>query len=483
MSATADAPDERSTLERALAVVTEVKAGEGITALLLTLNVFLLLTAYYVIKPVREGLILAMEGGAEKKSYASAAIAVTLLFAVPAYASVANRVSKHKLVVGVTLFFASHLALFWILSKIGPVEKQLGLVFFVWVGVFNMMVVAQFWAFANDLYTEEQGKRLFAIVGIGASLGGAVGSYVTSFFTDTIKLGVYELLLVAGGLLVASAFLTHVVHVREQGQGKKEEEKPDSVKEAAERKPLTEKEKANPEGAFALVLRHKYLLLLALFSLVFTLVNSNGEYILSSLAKERGIAHAHELGVPAEEVGKATKSFLASYYGSFFLWVNVSSLVIQTFLVSRIVKLGGLRVAFFIFPVVVLLSSGALILLPTMLGIDKLSAFRPGKTAENATDYSLNNTVRNMLWLPTTTEMKYKAKQAVDTFFVRMGDVASAGVVFLFGSQLHWPITSFAMVNVILVVGWLVLAAGIVRENARLTAEKQKTGEAEPAKA
>jgi len=480
MATASESHDGRSPLERALAVVTEVKGGEGPTALLLTLNVFLLLTAYYVVKPVREGLILAMEGGAEKKSYASAAIAVTLLFAVPAYASVANRVSKHKLVVGVTLFFASHLALFWMLSHITAVEKQLGLVFFTWVGVFNMMVVAQFWAFANDLYTQDQGKRLFAIIGIGASLGGAVGSYITELFTDIIKLGVYELLLVAGGLLVASAFITHVVYARESKRPKEEkkEEKADPEKEAAEKKA-----KANPEGAFALVLRHKYLLLLALFSLVFTLVNSNGEYILATLAKERGAARAIAEGVPPDQIKTFTKSFIAAYYGSFFLWVNVISLIVQTFLVSRIVKLGGLKVAFFIFPVVVLLSSSALIFLPAMLGIDKLSAFRPGKTAENATDYSLNNTVRNMLWLPTTTEMKYKAKQAVDTFFVRMGDVASAGVVFLFGSQLHWPITSFAMVNVVFVAGWLVLAVGIVRENARMTEKKKESGEAESAKA
>jgi AAA family ATP:ADP antiporter len=91
MSEPNEAPAAPSTLERVLGIVTEVHAGEGITALLLTTNVFLLLTAYYVIKPVREGLIVAMESGAEYKSYLSAAIAVALLFVVPAYARVASR--------------------------------------------------------------------------------------------------------------------------------------------------------------------------------------------------------------------------------------------------------------------------------------------------------------------------------------------------------------------------------------------------------
>ena len=90
---------ERSLLERGLRVVTRVEAGEGTTALLLTLNVLVLMTAYSAIKPVREGLILAMKSGAEYKSYMGGAIAVALLFAVPAYARFADRVPRNRLVV------------------------------------------------------------------------------------------------------------------------------------------------------------------------------------------------------------------------------------------------------------------------------------------------------------------------------------------------------------------------------------------------
>ncbi|MBX3232407.1 MAG: hypothetical protein KIT84_22545 [Labilithrix sp.] len=476
--ATAEASDARSPLERSLAIVTEVKAGEGLTAVLLTLNVFLLLTAYYVIKPVREGLILAMEGGAEKKSYISAAIAVTLLFAVPAYSNVANKVAKHKLVVGVTLFFAAHLLVFWVLSHIPPVEKELGLVFFTWVGVFNMMVVAQFWGFANDLYTQEQGKRLFAMVGIGASFGSAVGAYVTKFLKDTLGLGVYQLLLVAGGLLALSAFITHVVHRREEGNRAAKEEAKAAEKEgkAAEAAEIA-RAKQSPEGGFTLVLHHRYLMYLAAFMFVFTIVDTNGEYILSVLVEERAAERAAEQGLEDADAKAAfAKGYIAGYYGSFYLWVNLIGLFIQTFLVSRIVKLGGLKLAFIVYPLIALTSSLNLILIPGLFGADRLSVFRPGKTAENATDYSLNNTVRNMLWLPTTTEMKYKAKQAVDTFFVRMGDVASAGIVFFFGSRLAWPVRNFSIVNVVLVAVWLLLSIGILRENARLArlAEEKK---------
>ena len=472
----------RSLLERALSVVTDVKPGEGLTAILLTLNVFLLLTAYYVIKPVREGLILAMEHGAEKKSYVSAAIAITLLFAVPAYGKVKDRVAKNKLVVGVTLFFASHLVLFWLLSHT-PLRKELGLVFFTWVGVFNMMVVAQFWGFANDLYTQDQGKRLFAILGIGASLGSAVGAYITKFLKSTIGLGVFELLLVASGLLVASAFITQTVHVREKRiHDENEHVAAEKRKDKEEKEKEEEKLGGKKEGGFTLVFKHRYLLLLAMFSLFFTIVDTNGEYILSTLAEESASAAAKAQGVVDKDaVDKFAEGYIASFYGGFYLWVNIAGLLIQTFLVSRVVKYGGLKVAFFIYPMIALGSSINNVVTPHVLNVSRLDAYRPTKTAENATDYSLNNTLRNMLWLPTTTEMKYKAKQAVDTFFVRMGDVSSALMVFVFGNRLGWPAVRFSMINIGIIVIWLIVAIGIIRENMKLTEKKaEKEGDAAP---
>jgi AAA family ATP:ADP antiporter len=219
---------------------------------------------------------------------------------------------------------------------------------------------------------------------------------------------------------------------------------------------------AAKRDAFALVLSSRYLLLLACFSLLFTFVNSNGEYILSKLV----VANFSDL--PDAERKRA----IGSFYGDFFSYVNLLGLLLQTFAVSRIVKYGGLKVAFFIFPIVVMFSSLLVVITPL------LAILRITKTLENATDYSLNNTVRNMLWLPTTTEMKYKAKQAVDTFMVRMGDVSSGGLVFVgtAGLQLvglgELSVRGFALANFALCVVWLLLAGAIVRENRRLSAQR-----------
>ena len=140
--------------------------------------------------------------------------------------------------------------------------------------------------------------------------------------------------------------------------------------------------------------------------------------------------------------------------------MNVCGVLLQAFVVSRLVKFGGLRLAFFVLPVIALCGGIAFALLPV------LAVLRVGKIAENSTDYSVNNTVRNMLWLPTTAAMKYKAKQAVDTFFVRMGDVLSAALVAVGVGLLDLGVRSFAVINVAVIVGWLVLARAIIKENA-----------------
>ena len=106
----------------------------------------------------------------------------------------------NRLLAGPVPQSVSDRALFYLASQFQALRASIGLVFYVWIGVFNMMVVAQLWSFANDLYDAERGKRLFPLVALGASLGAALGSKVAAWLVE--PLGVYALLLVSGGLLV-----------------------------------------------------------------------------------------------------------------------------------------------------------------------------------------------------------------------------------------------------------------------------------------
>src|SRR5262249_39131084 len=165
------APD-KGLIERLLSPIADVHRGEATGALLMTATMFFLLFGYYLLKTAREGFILS-EGGAEVKSYSSAGQALMLLALVPAYGALASRVNRVQLIQWVTLFFASNLLLFLLALEGG---LRVGIVFFLWVGIFNVMVIAQFWGFAADLYREDQGKRLFPLLGVGSSLGAWFGS-------------------------------------------------------------------------------------------------------------------------------------------------------------------------------------------------------------------------------------------------------------------------------------------------------------------
>lgn len=424
-------PPRATAANRFLNLFTEVRPGEAASSLLLALNIYLILSAYYVLKPVREALILA-GGGAEVKSYAAAGQAVLLLFALPLYSALASRVSRRLLINAVTLFFCACLLGFYGLAQLAV---PLGVVFFLWVGIFNLMVPAQFWAFANDLYTPEAGKRLFVIVAFGASLGAVSGSYLAGALLGSI--GVYELLLVAAAILALSLLVTHWVARREKAWGR-HHSREDTTGEVTGGG-------LGERGGYALVLGNRYLLWIALLMLVLNWVNTTGEYILG-----RTVVNAALQAAGDSTAGQ--QAFIGGFYADFFTVVYIVGLLLQLFVVSRVLKYLGARVAIMVLPCIAL-GGYLLAAVYPILGM-----LRWVKTAENATDYSLQNTVRQMLFLPTTREEKYKAKQVTDTLFVRAGDVLSALLVFAGTAWLSLSTQGFALANSCLVLVWLVLA-------------------------
>ena len=439
---TAITQGQKSPLDRVLSIFADVRPGEGITALLLGFNVFLLLGSYYLLKTVREPLILT-ESGAEVKSYAAAGQALLFLLLIPAYGSFAAKVDRLRLIRWVTLFFISHLAIFYVLGVAG---LHIGVAFFLWVGIFNILVIAQFWAFANDVFTEDQGKRLFPMVGVGSSLGAWIGSLTAGQLFDVFEPEVapYRMMLVAGAILGLCIVVTQIVNRRESDRAA-------GRKEAAE-KPL------GKEGGFKLVLRQRYLLLIAILIFLLNGVNTTGEFILGKLVTAEAAAAVGDVADASTQV----KQYIGSFYGDFFSWVNLLGFLFQLFLVSRIFKYIGVRGAMFILPCIALGSYGLLIFMP-VLGIVRIA-----KIMENSTDYSIQNTARHALFLPTSREAKYKAKAAIDTFFWRMGDLFQALIVFV-GVQLAFEIQHFALVNVALVVVWLCIVVAINREHRKIS--------------
>lgn len=443
-------PMTPSLLERALSrllrPIARVEPAEATTAALMMLVAFLLLTAYYLLKTVREPLIL-LEGGAEVKLYARAAQTVLMVGVVHVYGELARRFGRTKLLGLVFLFFTSNLIVF---AALAYAKVRIGLAFFLWLGVFSYTVVAQFWAFAADIHTEEQGKRVFPVIGFGSSTGAVAGA---SLAKSLVPFGPAALMGAAATLLLVCVSLIllverHTVTVVRASRGADAEE------------PLSD------ETAFRLLSRDKYLLLIGALVVLLNWVNSAGEYVLDRILLASA-AHAHAQGM-------SPGAFIGSFKADYFAWYNLLGMLLQFFAVSRILVHLGVARALLFLPAFALVGYGAVTVAPL------LAVVRFAKIGENALEYSLQDTARHALFLVTSRVEKYVGKTSVDTIAVRVGAILSAAVVWT-GTRWGLPPAGFAMINVVLVVAWIGIVFAIGKEHARRAGETEQQIAAEPA--
>jgi AAA family ATP:ADP antiporter len=453
-----------SRTERILCLFTEVKPGEGGTAVMMFANVFLILLAYYFIKPLREGWIAVsdVEGLSkmEVKAYSSFAQSIILLFVVGWYARLADRWDRVTLFTRATLFCISNMVIFWFLQPNFFFDKLplSGIVYYLWVGMFGVFVVTQFWTFCADVYTDERGKRMLPFIAIGATSGAAAGSWLVDQLVNSGMVPTEALLLVAIAPLIASIILVRKVERRE-GQRAGLVGQDVAGKDAA---PGTSQEKASIWSGAKLVLVSKFLLLAALVTLFTNWVNTNGENLLFRVVQEALAVTAQEQGVAdGQPMLEFVRDGTTAFYGNFFFWVNIMALLLQAFVASRLLKYGGFAAILLVLPVIALMSYSVMALLP-VLAVVKLM-----KIAENATDYSLNNTSRHVLWLPVSSAMKFRGKPAIDTLYVRLGDGLAAITVLVGVHVLALATAEFFVFNVILVLCWLVAGMLLVREHRR----------------
>jgi len=220
-----------------------------------------------------------------------------------------------------------------------------------------------------------------------------------------------------------------------------------------------------------LVLVSKFLLMAALVVLLANWVNTNGENLLFKVIQESLANDAQQQGISSEDSLGFVRDGTTAFYGDFFFWVNILALLLQAFVASRLLKYGGFAAILLILPVIALASYSIMALLP-ILAVVKLM-----KIAENATDYSLNNTAKHVLWLPVSSAMKFRGKPAVDTIYVRAGDGLAAVTVLIGVQMLAVSTSTFFIFNIFLVLCWLVAGILLVREHRKATAE---AGSVEP---
>jgi AAA family ATP:ADP antiporter len=436
-------PRKGRTLARLLRPFATVEPEESASVAVLALTVFLVLTGYYLLKTAREPLIL-LHGGAEVKSYAAAGQSLLLVVVARVYSAIARRVGRLRLLSIIYLFFASNLVVFAVLARAGA---SIGVAFYLWVGVFSVTAIAQFWSFAADVYTPEQGKRLFAILGIGGSVGAVVGG---RFAKELVALGPAGLMLAAAAILVICLLLIALADRR-------------LLPRAPAARPGRNEAPLISDNAFRVLAKDKYLILIAALMLVVNWVNTNGEYLLDrTLLAQMGRLE-----------GAEAERFVGSFKAEYFSWVNLAGVVLQLFVVSRILTKLGVRNALLFLPVVAFGSYSVMLAAPV------LALIRLGKIGENSLDYSVQSTARQALFLVTSPVEKFVGKQVVDTLFMRLGDVLSAMTVWA-GTRLAVPMQGYAALNLGLVAVWIAVVFAIGREHARRSSEAPGVRLAEP---
>jgi len=408
-------------------VGSDVHEGEWHLVVLFFANLFLLLTAYYILKVIREPLIL-LGGGAVSRSYARGLQAGLLAAIIPVYSLMANRIEPDRLVKWVMGVFVGCLVVFFALGRAGV---PLGFVFFVWLGIFSTLSIAQFWSLAVDIMSDAEGKRLFPMIAAGGTVGGIFGAQIAARATGVLH--PHYLMLVAAAALSGCVLLTHLSH----GAGQRHQERKSAGPASPQR---------DERGGFTLVLRDRYLLLIGLSVFILNLINTNGDFILAQL-----------VNLKAQTIEKAARQqFIGAFYGDFQTYVSTLTAIVQIVVVGRVFKWVGVTGALFFLPLVAVTGYGASALAPALALVATV------KVVENSTDYSLQNTIQQALFLPTSRDAKYKAKSAIDTFSVRLGDLASTGLVFL-GVRAHMTTFGFALANVVAALAWIVLVAQLRR--------------------
>jgi AAA family ATP:ADP antiporter len=458
-----DAP-RLTPVERLLRLFTEVRPGEGRIALLMFVNVHLILFAYYLLKPLREGWLAISDihglSKLEVKAYTSFGQTLLLAGVAAAYGRLVEHWPRRVLISRATVFCMTNIVVFWTLQPglfLGNVSA-VGVAYYLWVGMFGVFVVAQFWAFAADLYSQERGARLLPLIAIGATSGAMLGSWLEGHLVSWGLLDTRYLLLAPLPPLAASIWLTVKVDRETGGVGKLSGARPEG-------------EVLEGRGALPMVLGNRFLLAVAVTTLLLNWVRTNGENLLFGVVQQvlaRQVAAQGIVG--ADAVHAFIHTGTTAFYGDFFFWVNAMALALQALVASRLLKYGGFGAIFLLLPAVALTSYSAMVLLPVLWVIKTM------KIAENATDYSIHNTARHVLWLPMSQEVTFKAKPTVDSLFVRAGDGLAALTVLVGVQVFSASIRSYFAVNVSLVVVWLALAVWVVKEYARLGGDAQPGG-------
>lgn len=428
-------------MKKLLAKIVDVRPEELHALWLGFVFFFVVLAGYYVIRPIRDNIGATQF---ENLWWMFTAVLLTMVGANALFSMIVARMSRRRFIPIAYRFFILNLLIFFVLMQFVPPGKQswVDISFFIWVSVFNLFATAVFWGFMTDLFTNEQGKRLFGFIAVGGSLGGILGPIITTSLIHYVSTGV--LLLICAVMLEIAAQSVRFFPAKLRQQDSKSAEDA-----AAAEKPIG--------GKFwdgvTHICKSPYLFGLFLFILLYTLTSTWTYFQQSDLTR----------------TGFVDKAARTAFFAKLDLTVNTLTLLLQIFVTGRLMKFLGVTVTLLFMPALSFFGFAAMGWAPV---IAVLAAFQ---VARRATTFAFMRPAREVLFTVLRQEDKYKAKSFIDTFGYRLGDWLGSQSYGALDHALHLSFSVISYIGVLVVAGWCALGVWLGRKQAALAAAQQQT--------
>ncbi len=400
---------------------------------------FLVITTFWILKPLKKAAFVGFykEKGfdlffwhfeaADTELLAKVANMLVAFVAVTIFTWLAKRYVRHQLTTIFSLFFILCFLFFsFYLNNIGGVTAWL---FYLTGDLFTTLMVATFFVVLNDSVDADGAKRLYGMIGLGGVLGGAFGSIIVASFIDSGQVSMETWMYIAIGTTLAIMFMANMASMCDCAPKR-------TLAEDLEREPADQNagsENSVMAGA-KLVFASKYLFSVVLIVALYEIVSTVVDYQFT-----RTVLHYVE------------KSDLGSAFGTAYAYMNITAVIVQLFLTSFIMKRFGLKTALLVLPIAILAISSGFLLTPVLA----LGMLMP--SADGGFAYSINQSAKEALYVPTTRDEKYKAKAFIDMFVQRFAKVLAIGVtltisaVFKDFSMVRW----LSIGTVVLIIIWI----------------------------
>jgi AAA family ATP:ADP antiporter len=395
-----------------------------LTATLLSFTfVFMLMTAYFILRPVRDAL--SSDWTDEQLSWLWTSTFFFSLIAVSVYGAVISRVRFKIIVPSVYTFFAATFVGFYIVGSTLGDSDLVNRAFYVWLSVFSLYHLSVFWTFMSGLYNKEQAKRLFSVIAMGASTGAIVGPSIPTFFAGSI--GTLNLLLIAAVLLmVPIPIFFKLERLRSSDLGND-----DAQVNLSSGQKLT----SNPFSGFTNFVSNPYLLAIGLFILLYVVMNT---FIYFELRKM---------------MGDFDRELRTQIWGGIDLAVNSLALVTALFATGRLATRVGMPATLALIPVLMVGGWVVVAFSPVLAVLIGL------QVARRAGNYAITRPGREMLFTAVDADTRFKAKPVIDIVVYRGGDVLTAWAYTALTATLGLGLGGVAAIAAIVAAVWA--AAGV----------------------